>query len=306
MYYSLIVSGNEQQWERCPTPFPKERVFEYTPEFVEEEFRQNGKISEEIKKYPALLVYETTREKLARLCKITEIEYSGGEVYISFEVMDEFFLTNDELSQRAFQLGIDGFEFHRTHWAIKKIDLLSSLESMNLAHEGQLLEFAKAFPYFEPSDESDEKTEKAKPSVFVSYAHVDKQFLERIQVHLKPIARRFDLKLWDDTKLRAGDEWKEEIAREIENCSAAILLLSADFLASDFIVTEELPPLLEVAKKRGARIIPIIAKPCLFPEMDELSKFQAINPPSKPLINMTEGEAEEAYLKLASTIKTLL
>ena len=201
---------------------------------------------------------------------------------------------------------IENLELNRTHWAIKKIDLLSSIESMNLAHEGQLLDFAKAFPEFEPSDESDEETEKVKPSVFVSYAHVDKRFLDRIQVHLKPIARRFDLNLWDDTKLRAGDEWKEEITREIENCSAAILLVSADFLASEFIVTEELPPLLEEAKKRGARIIPIIAKPCLFSEIDELSKFHAINSPSKPLLNITEGEAEKVYLSLASTIKTLL
>nr|WP_281359603.1 toll/interleukin-1 receptor domain-containing protein [Roseobacter ponti] len=120
------------------------------------------------------------------------------------------------------------------------------------------------------------------------------------------MSREFGLELWDDTKLQAGDDWKEEIAKEIEDCSAAILLVSADFPASDFIVTEELPPLLEAAKKRVARIIPTITKACLFPEIDELSKFQAINPPSKALITMTEGEAEEAYLKLASTIKTLL
>lgn len=304
MYYSLIVSGNEQQWDRCPTPFPLERLFEYTPEFVKEEFRADAEIADKIKKYPALLVYETIHEKPARLCQITEIEYSDGDAYISFEVISDFNLTNEELSERAFQLGIEDFEFHRTHWAIKKIDLLSSLESLSLAHEGQLLEFAKRFPDYSPVDESDGEAAE-RPSIFVSYAHVDKKYLDRIQVHLKPIERRFDITLWDDTKLRAGDEWKEEIKKEIENCAAAILIVSADFLASDFIITEELPPLLEAAKKRGARIIPIIAKPCLFAEIDELSKFQAINSPSKTLISMTEAEAEEAYLRLASTIKTL-
>ena len=270
MYYSLIVSGNEQQWERCPTPFPGERIFEYTAEFVEEKFRDGDKISDEIKKYPALILYEKVHEKSARLCKITDINYSNGDAYVTFEVISDFELKNADLRDRAFQFDIDDFEFYRTHWAVKNIDLLSSLERLNLAHGGQLLEFAKAFPDYSPADEADDD-EEAKPSVFVSYAHADKRFLDRIQVHLKPIERGFDLRLWDDTKLSAGDDWQEEISDEIEKCSAAILVVSADFLASDFIVTNELPPLLEAAKKRGARIIPIIVKPCLFLEIDELS-----------------------------------
>lgn len=305
MYYSLIVSANEQQWERNPSPFIQNRIFEYTPEFVVEKFKSNGILDDEIKKYPALILCESMHKTPVRLCKITNIQYSEGEAFISYEIISDFFLSNDELANKAFQLGIEDFEFHRTHWAIKNIDLLSSLESLNLANEGQLKEFSKHFNYFTPSSE-DEEDDIERPSVFVSYAHVDKRYLDRIKVHLKPIEKRFELHLWDDSKLYAGSEWREEIKREIENCSAAILVLSADFLASDFITTEELPPLLDAAKIRGARIIPIIAKPCLFSEIDELSKFQAINSPRKTLISMTEAEAEEAYLKLASTIKTLV
>lgn len=303
MYYSLIVASNEQQWERHPAPFPMERVFEHTPEFVVEEFKVDARISEDIMKYPALLLYETQHKKLGKLCKIEAIHYSNGEAHISYKIISDFVITNDDLENKAFQFGIEGFEFHRNHWAIKNIDLLSSLERLNLANEGQLLAFSSEFPDYKPANEADD-TEKI-PSVFVSYAHVDKKFLNRIQVHLKPIERSFDLQLWADTNLNAGDDWKAKIEAAMSKCSAAILIVSADFLASDFIVTNELPPLLDAAKKRGARIIPIIVKPCLFVEIDEISKFQAINPPNKTIISMTEAEAEETYVSLASTIKTL-
>jgi len=121
------------------------------------------------------------------------------------------------------------------------------------------------------------------------------------------LERRLSLNVWDDQKLNAGDDWRGgEIRSEIEKCSAAILVLSADFLASDFIANQELPPLLEAAKERGARIIPVIAKPCIFHEIDELASFQAINSPSTPLLAMSEAKAEETLVQLASTIRTLI
>ena len=72
-------------------------------------------------------------------------------------------------------------------------------------------------------------------SVFVSYSHRDEKWLERLQVHLKPLVRAGDIDLWDDTQIRSGEDWKAKIDQALGSARFAVLLVSADFLASDFI-----------------------------------------------------------------------
>src|SRR4029453_7203176 len=98
----------------------------------------------------------------------------------------------------------------------------------------------------------------ARGVIFVSYSHSDEHWLKRLQVHLKPLTRDGRNDLWDDTQLQVGDEWREEIERAIKSCQAAVLLVSADFMASDFIDKDELPPLLRAAREKGVRIFPVI------------------------------------------------
>ena len=57
-------------------------------------------------------------------------------------------------------------------------------------------------------------------TVFVSYSHRDKQWLDRLQVHLRPLARGGDLELWDDTRLDPGDQWRVAIRGAIEQAAA--------------------------------------------------------------------------------------
>ena len=61
--------------------------------------------------------------------------------------------------------------------------------------------------------------------VFVSYSHNDKEWLERLKVHLRPLVRGGKVDLWSDTRLRPGDRWHEEIALAINRAKAAILLI---------------------------------------------------------------------------------
>jgi hypothetical protein len=81
-----------------------------------------------------------------------------------------------------------------------------------------------------------------------------------------------------------------------------VLLISADFLASDFVDKDELPPLLRASEKEGVVILPLILKPCRFMKTNSISQFQAINPPSKPLIGMEEVEQELLFDKIADRI----
>jgi transcriptional regulator with XRE-family HTH domain len=142
--------------------------------------------------------------------------------------------------------------------------------------------------------------------VFVSYSHRDSAYLERLMVHLKPLQKQGVIDPWVDTRLQAGDKWKKEIEKALQRARVAVLLVSADFLASDFIVENELPPLLQAAEAKGTLIIPVILKPCRFTRDKNLQEFQAINSPDEPLSLADENERELVYDTIAQRIEDLL
>lgn len=140
--------------------------------------------------------------------------------------------------------------------------------------------------------------------VFVSYSHLDNEYLTDIQRHFKPFLNQIDF--WDDTKIKPGQKWKEEISNAINETKVAILLVSTDFLGSDFIQSNEIPPLLKAAEEDGAVILIVILKPCLFEEFSELNQYQAMNPPSRTVLKMSYEEKEELYVNLVRQTKKIL
>ena len=158
---------------------------------------------------------------------------------------------------------------------------------------------------------SDELTLTNEPAVhskgkhiFISYSHRDKDYLDRLMIHLKPLQRKGLIDPWVDSRLLAGDRWKKEIENALKNARAAILLISADFLASDFILDNELPPLLHAAEEKGTLIIPVILTPCRFTREKSLVEFQAINPPDEPLSLVDDSEREVIYDAIAQRVET--
>jgi inactive STAND/TIR domain len=143
-------------------------------------------------------------------------------------------------------------------------------------------------------------------AVFISYSHQDAEWLERLLVHLKPLIREYKIQIWDDTKLKAGEKWRPEIDRAIKAAKVAVLLVSADFLASDFIAANELPPLLRAAEEEGATILPVILSPSRFTRTRDLAQFQAVNDPARPLIKLSKGEQEEVFVRVAEAIEAIL
>jgi hypothetical protein len=140
--------------------------------------------------------------------------------------------------------------------------------------------------------------------VFISYSHADKEWLERLKRHLKPLVREGRLECWDDTHIQPGDDWKQEIQNALDPARVAVLLISADFFASDYIDENELPPLLTMAQDKGTRILPVILSASRFARNPSLARFQAVNPPDQPLDELPRAEQEKILDRLAHIIES--
>ena len=150
----------------------------------------------------------------------------------------------------------------------------------------------------------EERESNSAPKIFVSYAHEDKEWLSQIKTHLKVLQHEgIQLEVWDDTRIRPGSSWKEEIETALAASVIGIVIISTDFLASDFVVSNELPELLLKARDEGLTILPLIVRPCRYTKHRSLSKIQAVNDPSKPLISLEEYEREEILVSLADAVE---
>lgn len=145
-----------------------------------------------------------------------------------------------------------------------------------------------------------------RPKIFVSYAHTDKDWLERMNVHLKPLERSHNVELWTDQKIGVGKRWLDEIENALADAHVAVLLVSAHFLASDFIADGELPPLLQKAEQEGTRIMPVIVGSCDFRGHPELGAFQSANDPEAPLQALSTVQVDQVFVKLKRAIEEAL
>ena len=92
----------------------------------------------------------------------------------------------------------------------------------------------------------------AKPTVFICYSREDNQgkaresrWLDLVTKHLRVYALQDRLDIWSDERIATGADWLQEIESALESASAAILLVSVDFLISKFIREREVPRLLQ-------------------------------------------------------------
>ena len=165
-------------------------------------------------------------------------------------------------------------------------------------------EFARRETMWQEVDEPDKPDEKRKSTgdVFISYSHKDQKWLTRLQVMLKPLLRKGSLSIWDDTKIKAGAIWRAEIEDALKSAKAAVLLVSPDFLASDFIAENELPQLLAATESKDLKILWVYISPCFYKEI-KLGEHQAAHDISRPLAGLRGANLDNALVEVCQNIK---
>jgi pimeloyl-ACP methyl ester carboxylesterase len=140
--------------------------------------------------------------------------------------------------------------------------------------------------------------------IFVSYSHKDVEWLDRLKVMLAPYLHmgETELDLWDDKRLSAGEQWDVEIQQALSKAGVAVALVSADFLASGYIMNHELPPLVKAARDGGTRLLWVYVSAAGWEETP-LRAFQATHDTKLPLDARSRPEQNEILKSVAQQIK---
>jgi hypothetical protein len=145
-------------------------------------------------------------------------------------------------------------------------------------------------------------TASSRKGVFISCSHKDRGYAEELHTHLAHASHRGAVHIWDYTKILPGTRWQEEIDNALRSSDIAILLISADFLASDFIINYELPYILAAVEHEQLTIFCVILRPCTFAS-SELAAFQTVNVPDHPLSAMSQAGREAIWVEVVNLIE---
>ena len=145
----------------------------------------------------------------------------------------------------------------------------------------------------------------ARTKVFVSYSHDDDRWRKRVVGQLAVLAEQGLIELCDDRTIGAGEDWLETLNEQMLKARIGMLLISASFLTSRFILDEEVPKLFARHKQAGMKLYPLLLKPCAWREVGWLKRVQIRPPDAKPLASLRTAKAEQALADVAHEIAAL-
>jgi hypothetical protein len=140
------------------------------------------------------------------------------------------------------------------------------------------------------------------PVIFISYSHRDEKEKDRLLSHLGVLQHQGLIDLWSDDRIGAGADWKQEIKEAMAQAKVAILLISANFLTSDFILGEEVPSLLKRRKSEGLTIFPVIAKACAWQEVNWLTRMNVRPKNGRPIWGASRHRVDEDLAAIAKEV----
>ena len=141
-------------------------------------------------------------------------------------------------------------------------------------------------------------------SIFFCYAHEDEALLNKLKTHLRPLQRQKLIDLWYDRDISAGTKWEEEINKHLNEAQIILLLVSPDFMDSDYCYGTEMQQALERDRRGEARVLPIIVRPVYWQGI--LGKFQALPTDAKPVVDRYWHTLDEALYDVVEGIRKIV
>jgi hypothetical protein len=141
------------------------------------------------------------------------------------------------------------------------------------------------------------------PTLFYSYSHADENLRDQLETHLSTLKRQGIISSWHDRRIAAGAELKQATDSHINTSDVILLLISPDFIASDYCYEREMTRALERHDKGEARVIPVILRPCDWQELP-FGKLLATRTDGRPITMWPN--VDEAFLDVVKAIKRAL
>lgn len=144
----------------------------------------------------------------------------------------------------------------------------------------------------------------SKIKIFVSYSHKDEHWKNILNASLAPLRRLENVDIWEDRQVAAGSDWLKEVESYINAADIAILLISSDFLVSDFIVEAEIPHLLKRRENEGLVVLPIIVRPCIWQSVGWLASLNVF--PGNGIPISMHDNLDEVMTTFARHVKEII
>jgi len=141
--------------------------------------------------------------------------------------------------------------------------------------------------------------------IFFCYAHEDEPLLLKLKAHLRPLQRQGFIDVWYDRDINAGTEWEQQITEELNTSQIILLLVSPDFMNSDYCYGTEMKRALERHEQKEARVIPVILRPVYW-QIRSLHKLQALPTDAKPIMSSSWQYQDEAFFNVAEGIRKIV
>src|SRR6266702_1398209 len=140
--------------------------------------------------------------------------------------------------------------------------------------------------------------------IFFCYAHEDEQLLNKLKNHLFPLKRTRLIDVWHDRDISAGTDWEQQIKSHLNQAQIILLLVSPDFMVSDYCYSIEMQRALERHDLGDARVIPIILRPVYWQGV--LGKLQALPTDAKPVMSSSWNYPDEAFFNVTEGIRKVV
>lgn len=189
---------------------------------------------------------------------------------------------------------VDRFEDYKTYWGFD-LDTPEKGITPRYKHDSKAL-YADSLPFWQPPPSY------LAANIFLSYAHEDEYLVTELKKHLMPLQKTGHINMWYDREIVAGKERGREISEQLNKAHIILLLVSPDYINSEYCYGVEMRHAMERHLCGTARVIPIILRPVYWQGMP-FGSLQALPKAAKPVTDSSWHNLDSALYAVAEGVR---